>query len=137
MITSYADITYMKVAAVLADRSKCQERKVGCVLVYDDKVGMPMIIAEGVNGTKPGLPNDDVNPSHAEQNCLDKIVGIMPLLDFGRCSLYVTCRPCANCTKLLIQKGVGRVFYRDSQPEMSHIEDLKQFCEVHQVNVDG
>ena len=133
---SYADETYMMVAATLAERSKCKERKVGCVLVYDDKAGMPMIIAEGVNGTKPGLPNDDVDPSHAEQNCMDKISGLLPLLDFSRCSIYVTCRPCAKCTDLLIAKGIGKVFYRDDQPDMSHIKDkLMLFTEVARIEL--
>lgn len=131
----YADVTYMMVAATLASRSKCNERKVGCVLVYDDKAGMPMIVSEGINGTKPGLPNDDTNPTHAEQNCLDKIAGWMPMLDLSRCTLYVTCRPCVSCTAVLIRKNIGRVVYRDSQPEMGHIKDLMEVCEVSQLEV--
>ena len=46
------DMSYLRIAEVLAEKSKCSAKKVGCVVVKDQN-----IISSGVNGTPKGFVN--------------------------------------------------------------------------------
>ena len=109
-------IVMMSAADDIATRSHCHDRKVGAVLVF----GAGGAWKQAVNTPK----TDDSNKNHAEHKLIKMAV------DAGRslqgATLYVTCRPCAQCTADLVGRGLKAVYYRDAQPDMSHIELLKQ-----------
>ena len=46
------DRRYLRMAAIWAENSYCERRKVGCLLVKDN-----MIISDGFNGTPAGFEN--------------------------------------------------------------------------------
>lgn len=101
------------IAQLTASRSPCSRLKVGCVLVYANR-----IIATGYNGFLVGAPHDSIVKNdheqatvHAEQNAI---------ADAAKCgkslagaTAYVTHYPCVNCFKLLTQSGISTIKYRD------------------------
>jgi len=114
----------MKVAHVMAERSTCSRRKVGAVLVQDNR-----IVATGYNGQPPGkthcvdggcprgkfthdeIPKDaDYNQFpctaiHAEANA---IIRAGHALTEGA-TIYVTEPPCQQCTNLILGAEIARV----------------------------
>lgn len=102
------DIAYLRCAFVMSELSKAVRKKVGSILVsYDGAI--PVILADGVNGTIPGEENlcEDLETGktldsviHAEENCLRKVDDA---LKFSRGTLYVTFQPCPSCCQKIIQ----------------------------------
>ena len=125
------DKTYMNMARELSHISHAQRRKVGCLIVKDTH-----IIAEGLNGTPRGFDNsceyiDHVNHMytkpevlHAESNAITKLARSTNSSDGA--TLYVTCSPCFDCAKLIIQSGVERVVYDESYSKGDGITLLKK-----------
>ena len=106
------DERYIRMASIWAENSYCKRRKVGALLVKDK-----MIISDGYNGTPAGFENiceDDSNVTkpyvlHAEANAITKVArSNNSSLD---ATMYVTCSPCIECAKLIIQAGINRVVY--------------------------
>lgn len=102
---------FMHMAEAQADKSLCQDRQVGAVIVLQ-------------NGQTFAACNRCLDAEivvHAEIAALNLVLnsGINP---FEISAIYVTCRPCKHCTDSLLSFGVKAVYYRDSQPEMSHLQ---------------
>lgn len=121
------DETFFAVVEVLSRRSTCSRRKVGAVLVQDNH-----IIATGYNGTPRGWEHCDEGGCprcadetiasgdyvskicycvHAEQNA------VAMAARFGHVTegttMYLPFGPCHECTRLMVQAGVGEVRYRE------------------------
>jgi dCMP deaminase len=100
------DEMMMEMAHSVAKRSTCIRRKVGCIVVNEDKTN---IVAIGYNGTAKGEPNHcrsslpgQCKCIHAEENALIKGRGTF---------LYCTTIPCEQCAKLIINAGIKKIFY--------------------------
>ena len=127
----------MEIAQIIAKQSYAKKRKVGSVLVKDDS-----IISFGFNGTPSGFENEcedtiqigypdrpiyelHTKPYvlHAESNAITKCA------KHGRATLgstlYVTCSPCMECSKLIIQAGIKRVVYLEEH-DTDGLEILKR-----------
>ena len=114
------DSVYMRVAALWAERSTCNRKKVGCVLV--DRNGEQ--ISYGYNGANHNEPhctevgcllNDEkrcIRCNHAEMNALFKA----RKEDLHGATAYVTTEPCENCTRSMVQNGIKRVVFAESYP---------------------
>ena len=108
------DKRYLRKAAIWAENSYCQRRKVGALLVKDQ-----MIISDGFNGTPAGFENvcedaDGVTKPyvlHAEANAITKVARSNNSSNGS--TLYITASPCLECSKLIIQAGICRVVYND------------------------
>ena len=108
------DRRYLRMAAIWAENSYCQRRKVGALLVKDK-----MIISDGFNGTPAGFENvcEDENGVtkpyvlHAEANAITKVARSNN--SSSGATLYVTASPCVECAKLIIQAGIKRVVFID------------------------
>ena len=108
------DKRYLRMAAIWAENSYCQRRKVGALLVKDQ-----MIISDGFNGTPAGFENvcedaDGVTKPyvlHAEANAITKVARSNNSSNGS--TLYMTASPCLECSKLIIQAGICRVVYND------------------------
>ena len=106
------DGRYMRMAAIWAENSYCKRRRVGALVVKDNR-----IISDGYNGTPSGFENvceDDSNVTypyvlHAEANAITKLARSHNNSD--NATLYVTDSPCIECAKLIIQAGIKRVVY--------------------------
>lgn len=126
---------YMKTAETFAKLSHARRLHVGAIIVKDDR-----IISIGYNGMPAGWDNnceeviqhsDDTTSLktkpevlHAETNAIAKLARSN---DSGLdADLFVTHSPCVECSKLIYQSGIRRVFYRDSYRDRSGIEFLEK-----------
>ncbi|MBO8129043.1 MAG: cytidine/deoxycytidylate deaminase family protein [Peptococcaceae bacterium] len=133
------DEIFMAQAELMARRSTCLRRKVGAVLVRDNRA-----IASGYNGPPSGLAHCDERggclreqlkvPSghrqeicralHAEQNVVLQLA--ITGLSGRDTTLYVTHFPCFTCAKMLVQLGVRRIVYREGYPDDFSAELLRE-----------
>ena len=115
-----ADEYFLKVAAVVAERSTCRRHHVGAVAVRDKH-----ILATGYNGAPAGskdclelgcLRNERNIPSgerheicraiHAEQNVI--IQAALHGVNLEGSTIYATHTPCVLCAKMLINARIKR-----------------------------
>lgn len=125
------DIYFMKVAQLTAELSYAKRKKVGAVLVRDNR-----IISVGYNGTPQGFPNEceDINSDgslttrtdvvHAESNALFYCAKTNTIADGA--TLYQTLSPCACCALGIIQSGVRRLVYLEEYRDTTGISILKK-----------
>ena len=117
------DRAYLRMCVEWARLSSARRRKVGCLIVKSGQ-----IISDGYNGTPKGFDNnceEEINGElvtkdivlHAESNAITKLAKSSNSAD--NATLYVTCSPCFECSKLIIQSGIKRVvhshFYRNTK----------------------
>lgn len=113
---------FIKTALLLSQKSKCVSKKVGAVIVKDNRV-----ISMGYNGSPSSFKNcnevfDENNydreehhkwsnmyETHAELNSI--LAAAKNDININNCDLYVTLHPCDQCIKNLVQSGIKRVFY--------------------------
>ena len=121
------DRRYIRMASIWAEKSYCQRRQVGALIVKDK-----MIISDGYNGTPSGFENvceDENNVTkpyvlHAEANAITKIARSNN--SSNGATMYVTASPCIECAKLIIQAGIKRVVYSEKYRLEDGIELLKR-----------
>lgn len=120
------DEYFMEMAELASKRSTCLRRKVGAVLVKNKR-----ILATGYNGAPKNLPHCEETgclrvqknvPSgqrheicrgiHAEQNLIAQsaIHGVKT----DGATVYCTNQPCSICTKLLINAGIKKIYYKNT-----------------------
>lgn len=131
----------METALVWAKMSYAQRRKVGAVLVRDDK-----ILSQGYNGTLPGednacevlLPDFDEDGNltgeyvlkthgeviHAEKNAILRMATSTESTEGA--SLFVTLSPCLDCAIIIILAKIKEVFYLDEYRDTSGIQLLER-----------
>lgn len=118
------DEFFMRVAIAASLRSKDPKTQVGaCIADTNDR-----ILSVGYNGTPAGIDDDefpwqsdDDNPLHdkhsyvihAEANAILNYRG--SLKDMQGAKVYVTLFPCRECSKMLVQAGIGEVIYLDDK----------------------
>lgn len=116
------DEYFMDFAILAAARSGCLSRKVGCVIVKDNRV-----IATGYNAAPIGIQecvdrgsclrkDSDSGTNlgycfavHAEQNALAQCAKYGISCDGA--TLYVTTQPCSRCSKMIINSGIKEIVY--------------------------
>jgi len=107
------DEYFLDIAFEVATRSTCPRRYVGAVVVKDKRIK-----GTGYNGSAAGLPhcldegclvinNHCIRTIHAEINAL---LECSPEERKGA-AIYVTDRPCADCSKVIISSGITRVIF--------------------------
>lgn len=120
---------FMQITDVVATRSTCLRRKVGAIIVRDNR-----ILASGYNGPPRGLKHCDETgclrdklqiPSgerhelcrglHAEQNVI--IQAAMHGISIQEGTFYITHQPCILCAKMIINSGIRKVVYRGNYPD--------------------
>jgi len=123
------DVVYLRMSEQLSTLSHAVRRKVGCLIVKDTQ-----IISEGYNGTPRGFDNsceyvDHVDHMytksevlHAESNAITKLA--RSTNSSSGATLYVTCSPCYDCSKLIIQSGIKRVVYQHLYTNKNCMEAL-------------
>lgn len=131
-------------AARVSQLSHARRLHVGAVIVKDDTV-----ISYGYNGMPAGWDNNcedeawNVHDSsaelktkpevlHAESNAIAKLArGANSGLG---ADIFVTHAPCLECSKLIYQSGIGRVYYHTPYRDDSGVKFLaRSGVEVHQV----
>ncbi|KAJ7110048.1 cytidine deaminase-like protein [Mycena epipterygia] len=116
------DAYFMTLASLASRRSNCMKRRVGAVLVRENR-----ILATGYNGTPRGLTNCNEGgciqcngtsyPGNIAHECVCLHAEENALLEAGRervglgSVLYCNTCPCLKCTIKIIQTGVKTVVY--------------------------
>lgn len=127
------DLYFMRLADLAALRSNCMKRRVGCVIVKENRV-----VATGYNGTprrlancnEGGCPRCNAGEGlgaalltclclHAEENALleagrDRISGDGSILYCNTC-------PCLTCLIKIVQSGIREVVYAQSYSMDEHL----------------
>lgn len=127
-------LAHMRSAFNYAELSHCERKKVGCVIVKENR-----IISIGYNGTPPKWDNccEDENGNtkpeviHAEKNAIAKLARSHESGE--NASMFLTCSPCIDCAVLLATSGIREVYYaedyaaaRSTLKGMSGIEFLER-----------
>jgi len=118
------DKLWFDIAYRFSEQSRCKSRKVGCVIVYENR-----LIGQGWNSAPEGSTTDDC-PRERCRNPLNSVSGTdlsyaicchAEASAIGYCarhgissrgaSVYVTHKPCAECSKLLVAAGIKEVVY--------------------------
>ena len=117
------DQYFMNIVVQVTKRSTCRRRQTGAVIVKDKR-----ILATGYNGAPRGLAHcldvgclrEEYNVEsgerhelcrglHAEQNAI--IQAAYHGISIAGSTLYCTNKPCVICSKMLINAGIGKIFY--------------------------
>lgn len=140
---------FMKTAKVFSELSTATRKKVGAVIVKDNR-----IISIGYNGMPSGWTNECeyeevvlrsefgkgnwlektgevvTKPEvlHAESNAIAKLARSIESGDGAM--MFITCAPCMNCAKMIYQSGIQKVFYGEQYRENDGLEFLHK-CGVH------
>jgi len=128
----------MEIAELVSSRSTCIRRRVGAVLVKEKR-----ILATGYNGAPSGITHCEKIgclrekmkiPSgerhelcrglHAEQNAI--IQAAFHGISIKGSVLYVTCRPCSVCAKMIINSGIKEIIIKGGYPDRISGELLKE-----------
>lgn len=129
---------FMKIAELVAHRSTCLRRQVGCVIVRDKR-----ILATGYNGAPSGLKHcEEIGclrnklkiPSgerqelcralHAEQNAI--IQAALTGISLKDSTIYCTHQPCVLCAKMLINAGTRKIIFKGEYPDKLALSMLKE-----------
>jgi dCMP deaminase len=122
---------FSSIALLTGERSNCIRRKVGCIIVKDNR-----ILSLGYNGTPRGMKNcfeggckrcvehhnnltssgqslDTCLCLHAEENAML----YLSINDMEGSIMYVSIMPCLSCAKKIIQCGIKKVIYVENYSE--------------------
>lgn len=126
------DAYFLEIARVVATRSTCPRRSVGCVLVDKNK----HILATGYNGVPRGMPHCIDEPCdgatansgehlnkclsiHAEQNALIQCPDTEAIK-----TAYVTCSPCMHCVKMLANTSIEHLVFSEMYCNWLEVRDF-------------
>lgn len=135
--TRALDERYIRMARIWGENSYCKRRQVGALIVKEK-----MIISDGFNGTPSGFENicEDENGRtkpyvlHAEANAITKVARSNNSSEGA--TLYVTCSPCIECAKLIIQAGICRVVFSELYHNTDGV-DLLRRNNIEIVHIDN
>jgi dCMP deaminase len=128
------DEYFIAMAKLAATRATCPRRRVGAVLVRDQRV-----LATGYNGSVRRGPHCDdigcllvkqgervscIRTVHAELNAIIQcaVTGVSSV----GATLYCTDFPCVSCAKALVQAGICQVIYLSEYPDPNSSLILKE-----------
>ena len=149
------ELTYMQTAYQFAKLSYAKRRKVGCVIVKDKQLisfgynGMPhgfeneceenetvyyenpdqaltLVEDHGYSCDNGCCTRNRTRREvlHAESNAIMKVA--KSTMSCEGAELYTTTCPCFDCSKLIIQAGISKVYYSEEYRDMSGVELLKK-----------
>lgn len=115
------DARMMKLALEIADRSRDNDTKVGCVLARDEQVLVAAAndVIDGAEATidRTTRPAKTLWIEHAERNAVYAAAKRGICLDGA--TAYVTLFPCSDCCRALIQSGIRRLV-SNTAPDFQH-----------------
>ena len=134
------NIYFMEMAWLSSRRGTCPRSKVGCVLVYKNRVK-----AIGYNSSHKGTPHcTEVGCSMVKGHCLrtlhaeeSAVLNLEKRYDDGLIA-YVTHEPCLHCHKILAAAGVYKAYYYQGYGSFTKQEaDLKRSLDCVLIQLTG
>jgi dCMP deaminase len=142
------DEYFMKIAALVSERSTCLRHHVGAIIVKNRRV-----LTTGYNGAAAGtkdclelgcLRNELKIPSgerheicraiHAEQNAI--IQAAKHGVDVAESTIYCTHSPCIICAKMMVNAGIKTIVTYGNYPDIGGVKELLKEAKVTFVKVD-
>lgn len=109
------DEYFLRLAYVVAQRSTCDRKHVGSLIVDDSK----RIVSTGYNGSPAGVihcgrDNHEMHDGH----CIRTLHAESNAIDYaGReargCTIYCTVTPCYDCAKRIVNAGIKRAVWHE------------------------
>ena len=134
----------MQTAKIFAELSHARRLHVGAIVVKDDR-----IISIGYNGMPAGWDNNcedkvwdktgdyelKTKPEvlHAESNAISKLARSSESGDGA--TMFITHAPCMECSKLIYQSGIKKVYFGQAYRDTSGVEFLNK-CKVIVEQID-
>lgn len=146
----------MSIAKLVASRSTCSSRPVGCVIIKDNR-----ILATGYNGPPSGhshcidkntpdklycarrenkISNKDkqsyCKSVHAEENALLYINQYGFNDELKNSSMYITLSPCIRCIRKLHEVGINEIYYEylyasiNKEQDKAWLEEAKSYFSI-------
>jgi dCMP deaminase len=110
------DECFMRMAHLIAERSKDPSTQAGAVIVNNKNI----VVGMGYNGFPRGVRDDFDRYQDQEQKYsyvvhaeLNAILNATIKLDTDYTTLYTTLSPCRDCAKAIIQAGIHRVVFKE------------------------
>ena len=143
------DEYFIKIAALVSERSTCLRHHVGAIIVKDKRV-----LTTGYNGAAAGTKDcleigeciknrlkissgggHDVCPAiHAEQNAI--IQGAKHGEDISGSTIYCTHTPCIICARMIVNSGIKKVVTYVDYPDIGGVMDLFKETGVELVKIE-
>lgn len=142
------DEYFIKIAALVSERSTCLRHHVGAIIVKDRR-----ILTTGYNGAPAGtkdclelgcLRNQLNIPSgerheicraiHAEQNAI--IQAAKHGEDVSNATIYCTHTPCIICAKMMINAGIKKIVTYGNYPDIGGVKELLKEAGAELIIVD-
>jgi dCMP deaminase len=134
----------MIMAEVLGLKSKCVSKKVGALVMIDDR-----ILSNGYNGTPKGYKNcscvypNGKDHTHHEWSKQHEIHGEMNAINWAArkgisiegADVYVPLKPCDQCTKNMIAAGIKNIYYSREYEHNHNSEELDIFLTENDVKI--
>ena len=122
----HPDMLWFDIVNRFAQQSRCTSRKVGCVIVYEDR-----LIGQGWNSPPEGSTIRDCPRERCQNQTKPSGSDLTQAIcchaeasSLGYCArhgistrgakIYLSCHPCTECAKLIVAAGIVEVIY--SQP---------------------
>lgn len=130
------DEWFMELAETVAKRSTCQRKQVWCVIAKDWLIVSTWFnwVArwekECIDQWCNSSCSDNCHTLHAEVNAIINAARLwVSILD---AHVYCTLKPCSDCTRVLINAWINKVFYKwwDEKYEHWHSIKINEYIET-------
>ena len=128
------DEYFMSICDVISTRATCDRRKVGCVIVKNNRV-----ISTGYNGALAGTPSCDdaghlmenghcIRVNHSELNAILYAARYGVALDGA--TIFINTYCCWECFKAIASVGIKRIVYKDEYRNNPLVEEHAQLLGI-------
>ena len=136
------DIYWLSFAEKVAEKSRCQKRQVGAVIV--DKFGR--VVATGYNfhprntdkdhvclrkDIPTGTRMDEGYCCHAERNAIT----FANFHDMQGASLYLTHAPCTTCACMILQAGISELVYYNDAHSVNGVALIRELADEKRLTI--
>ena len=130
---------FISLAKHVAQWSKDPSTQVGAVITDGKRIVSVGFNGPPVNTIDRPMTREEklLRTIHAEENAL-----LFANRSVSGCDIYITHPPCAHCTAILIQAGIGRIYFDCPSPEImtrwgEHITTSQQMCSEAHIELVG
>lgn len=119
---------YWQFVDTLSQRSTCPRKKVGAILVRDSRV-----ISMGYNGVLPHInPVYGIDPETGQSRTVHAEANVISFcakhgIPTEGAWLFISLSPCMKCAELIVQSGIGRIYYKEEYRDNNGLLMIKSY----------